>query len=146
MPTCKPCRIQQFPDRLQHLSGLIRTVQVSLGNQRRRTKIARLRDRAFSWDESLVFAAAVPITARPFKLLLCEVDRRDQEQRPRPLAIAFISLAQLMAATQESGVSTVAIYLSGVHGQSWLTACAVRRAGATELLRLLLRLDAALMI
>ena len=86
-------------------------MQVSLGNQRRRTKIARLRDRAFSWDESLVFAAAVPIANRPFKLLLCEVDRQDPEQRPRPLAIAFISLAQLMAATQDTGVKYACILL-----------------------------------
>lgn len=76
-------------------------MQVSFGSQRRRTKIARLKDKAFTWNQGLAFAATVPMKERTFKLLLCEVDR--QNQKSRLLAIAFIRLSKLWAMGGESG-------------------------------------------
>lgn len=76
--------------------------QASYGNQRRRSKIARLRGKSFfSWNQGLPFAAALPMKKRNFKLLLCEVDK--EKQRSQLLAIAFIPLYDLMEKSETSG-------------------------------------------
>jgi len=78
-------------------------MQASFGNQRRRSKIARLKSKAFSWNQGLPFAAALPMYSKFFKLLLCEVDR--ERQMSRLLAVAYISLEELLKRSEGSGAA-----------------------------------------
>ncbi len=81
----------------------MKSVQVSFGHQRRRTKIGRLQSRRFTADAGLPFASTVPMKPRNFKLLLCEVDR--ERKRSQLVAIAFIPLADIMHKSEASGLA-----------------------------------------
>jgi len=75
-------------------------LQASFGNQRRRSKIARLKSKAFSWNQGLPFAAALPMGNKHFKLLLCEVS---MEYFPMPLKLLLL-IADPLCLISQAGV------------------------------------------
>jgi hypothetical protein len=83
-------------------------MQASFGNQRRRSKIARLKSKAFSWNQGLPFAAALPMYNKFFKLLLCEVDR--DRQMSRLLAVAFVPLEELLKKSEGPGMAVLYLF------------------------------------
>lgn len=77
-------------------------LQAALGNQRRQSRMARLKNKKFSWNQGLPFAATLPVKPKNFKIILCEMDRAYGETCP--VALAFIPILKLLK--EKSGMAT----------------------------------------
>ena len=77
----------------------MRPVQVTLGSQKHRSRLRKLRDGSATWDEQLVFVTTLPMRNRALQLKMLLTD--SNKRRGRLVAHAFIPLADLLPQTSE---------------------------------------------
>ncbi len=77
-------------------------MQVSVGNQTKRSRLASLTSSKAEWNQDFAFVVALPLRTRPLKLELHQSSGR--RRKGRVMAQAFIPLADLFPeGTTESG-------------------------------------------